>query len=46
MAPTLGNTALEKVRVGRHVSLAPNFIDGDTEALSGDLSHSEFFVEF
>lgn len=46
MAPTLGNTALEKVRVGRYVSLAPYFIEGDSEARSGDLSHSEFFVAF
>ena len=45
MAPTLGNTALEMVRVGKHVSLTPYVMDGETEALRRDLSHSDFGVE-
>lgn len=43
MAPTLGNTVLEQVRIGRQVHLASDFPDGETEALRSDLPHNEDF---
>lgn len=46
MAPTLGNTVLEQVRIGRQVHLASDFLDGETEALRSDLPHNEDFCLF
>lgn len=46
MAPTLENTVLEQVRIGRQVHLASDFLDGETEALRSDLPHNEDFCLF